>query len=120
MRFFTVLFLFLISSNIYAVAFELNPNGLSHVYFPINDDRSKWHIVTGSSWHKGSDTYADDWNLKPGYTAGIEPSTVCDRDRGAEIKSSLSGTIFLADTQGNIGAYGKEVIVRSSSNPNLQ
>lgn len=99
-----------------ATSFELNSNGISHVYFPINDSRSNWYVATGSSWHKGSDTYADDWNLKYGLTAGIESSTSCDRDRGAEVISSFSGKVILADTSGNIGAYGKEVIVQSSQN----
>jgi len=100
----------------FATSFELNSNGVSHIYFPIDDDISKWHIVAGSPWHKGSDTYADDWNLKAGYSAGIEPSTSCDRDRGAGVISSFVGTVILADKNDNIGEYGKEVIVQSSEN----
>lgn len=117
--FISLLILFFLSPSVSAASFQLNKNGVSHVYFPINDDASKWNIVNGSPWHRGSDTYADDWNLRPGYSSGIEPSSGCNRDRGAEVKSAFSGTVFLADIQGNIGAYGKEVIVRSSDNPSF-
>jgi len=103
-----------LSSVLYATPFKLNSNGISHIYFPINDNKSKWYIASGSPVHKGSDTYADDWNLKNGYTAGIELSSSCDRDRGAEIISSFTGKIILADKYNNIGAYGKEVIIQST------
>jgi len=102
--------------GLFGTPFELNSNGISHVYFPIHDSKSRWHIVGGSPWHKGSDTYADDWNLNAGLTAGIESPSSCDRDRGAEIVSSFSGTVLLADVDGDIGAYGKEVIIQSDEN----
>jgi len=112
------IFALLLSFNILASPFELNPNGMSHVYFPIDDDKSKWQVVNGSPYHKGSDAYADDWNLKSGYTVGGQVDN-CDRDKGAKVISSFAGKVIHADIQGNIGAYGKEVIIRSSSNPSF-
>ena len=106
----------LVTISSFATTFQLKSDGVSHIYFPINDDKSKWYIAGGSPWHKGSDAYADDWNLKAGYSAGIESSGSCDRDRGAGVVSSFAGTVILADKSNNIGEYGKEVIVQSSEN----
>ena len=106
----------IVTISSFATTFQLKSNGLSHIYFPIDDDKSKWYIASGSPWHKGSDTYADDWNLKSGYSAGIESSSSCDRDRGAGVISSFTGTVILADKNNNVGDYGKEVIVQSSEN----
>ncbi|MEA1954640.1 MAG: GH25 family lysozyme [Campylobacterota bacterium] len=113
-KFFLIILYSIFGIQLFATNFSLNLDGVSHIYWPINDDKSNWYNATGSDWHKGSDTYADDWNLNYGLSAGYEPSTSCDRDRGAEIISSFSGTVLLADVNGNIGAYGKEVIIQSS------
>ena len=45
----------LVTISSFATTFQLKSDGVSHIYFPINDDKSKWYIAGGSPWHKGSD-----------------------------------------------------------------
>lgn len=78
----------------------------SHLFWPIQDDKSKWYIASGSPYHKGDDIFADDWNLKTGG----------DSDLGKVLVAAANGTVILADFAGNRGAYGKGVVIQLENN----
>jgi GH25 family lysozyme M1 (1,4-beta-N-acetylmuramidase)/murein DD-endopeptidase MepM/ murein hydrolase activator NlpD len=113
---------------------ELNPNGISHLYWPfksgfyykkkgdgtfdldangkyipcVNTCWETWHAVTGSDYHKGMDKYADDWNYKGGAN-----------DDDSLFYAPITGKVISTGKgwkEGDGCGYGNYVVIQSTKN----
>lgn len=114
--------IFLMNVGLAQVNFQLSPSGNSHLHWPfLNSSYTShtcspdgpwscgtggWHVECGPNcgFHRGSDYYADDWNITG------------SADCGADFLSPLSGTVIYV---GWINGYGNQVVVRSNINSNF-
>ncbi len=83
--------------------FYLNSTGISNVGYPF--DNTDWACSAGSSYHKGDDCYATDWNR---YTSPEE----------LPVYPLCPGTVIYKGCL-DAWAYGDHIIVQCRDNPNF-
>ncbi|MCA9381320.1 M23 family metallopeptidase, partial [Candidatus Dojkabacteria bacterium] len=96
-----------------STSFVLDSNGTSHIgwmFFNSTWDNKNGWTASGAYDHKGTDVYADDWNLG-------------QVDCGLDIRAPFSGNVIFSgwgtNLNGTSNGYGNQVIIQADANNNF-